>query len=157
MIWGSTTFVVFLAQLADKGGVGAWPIGVSGLVTIYIAVLAYMRRGDISITRMDWIFFVVALSALLLWYVTFDPILAVVILNTVDLSGFGPTLRNAYVQPFDERLALPVIMSMRNLIALLALEHYSLTSMLFPALTGVACLLWIAIILVRRRVITVGI
>ena len=31
VIWGSTTFIVFLAQLADKGGAGAWPIGVSGL------------------------------------------------------------------------------------------------------------------------------
>ena len=26
LIWGTTTFVVFLAQLADEGGVGAWPI-----------------------------------------------------------------------------------------------------------------------------------
>jgi hypothetical protein len=34
VIWGSTTFVVFLAQLADKGGAGAWPIGVSGIITL---------------------------------------------------------------------------------------------------------------------------
>jgi hypothetical protein len=30
IIWGCTTFIVFLAQLAAKGGVGAWAIGVSG-------------------------------------------------------------------------------------------------------------------------------
>ena len=41
VIWGSTTFIVFLAQLADKGGAGAWPIGVSGIITIYVALLAY--------------------------------------------------------------------------------------------------------------------
>ncbi|MFO7593142.1 MAG: hypothetical protein R6X15_03730 [Pseudomonadota bacterium] len=156
VIWGSTTFVVFLAQLADKGGVGAWPIGVSGLVTIYIAVLAYTRRGDISITPVDWIFFVPALSALPLWYVTSDPLWAVVILTGVDLLGFGPTLRKAYARPFEEQLSLPVLMSVRNLFALLALEHYSMTTVLFPALTGLACLLWIAILMVRRRVVLLG-
>jgi hypothetical protein len=40
IIWGVTTFLVFLAQLEDKGGVGAWPIGVSGIITIFIAYLA---------------------------------------------------------------------------------------------------------------------
>ena len=40
VIWGSTTFVVFLAQLADKGGAGAWPIGVSGVITLFVAFIA---------------------------------------------------------------------------------------------------------------------
>ena len=46
VIWGSTTFVVFLAQLADKGGAGAWPIGVSGIITIYVALLAYLKKSE---------------------------------------------------------------------------------------------------------------
>ena len=40
-IWALGTVVVFLAQLAAGGGPGAWPIGTSGLVTAYIAILAY--------------------------------------------------------------------------------------------------------------------
>ena len=51
VIWGTTTFVVFLAQLEDNGGAGAWPIGVSGSITIFIALLAYSKRADISITH----------------------------------------------------------------------------------------------------------
>src|SRR6516162_11100816 len=62
-IWASGTFVVFLAQLAGGGGLGAWPIGVSGLITAYIAILAYRKRTDRSITTSDWMFFVAALSA----------------------------------------------------------------------------------------------
>ena len=63
VIWGTTTFVVFLAQLDDGGGVGAWPIGVSGSITIFIALLAWLKRGDITITRTDWLFFVSAMSS----------------------------------------------------------------------------------------------
>lgn len=88
VIWGATTFVVFLAQLEGKGGIGAWPIGVSGSITIFVAVLAYVKRTDITITRTDWMFFVSALSSLPLWYFTSDPLWAVVILTTVDILGF---------------------------------------------------------------------
>ena len=88
--------MVFLAQLEDGGGTGAWPIGVSGIITIFIALLAYIKRADISITRTDWLFLVAALSSLPFWYFTSDPLWAVVILTTVDVLGFGPTARKAY-------------------------------------------------------------
>ena len=74
IIWGTTTFVVFLAQLEDNGGVGAWPIGVSGVITIFIALLAYIKRTEIKITRIDWLFFVSAVSSLPFWYFTSDPL-----------------------------------------------------------------------------------
>jgi hypothetical protein len=48
--WGSTTFIVFLAQLKGGGGVGAWPIGLSGLITIVVAILAYLKKSDKTIT-----------------------------------------------------------------------------------------------------------
>ena len=68
VIWGATTFVVFLAQLEGKGGVGAWPIGISGSITIVIAVLAWVKRADVTITGTDWLFLAAALSSLPRWY-----------------------------------------------------------------------------------------
>ncbi len=103
MIWGATTFLVFLAQLEDEGGVGAWPIGVSGSITILIACLAYLKLADVTITKTDWLFFVSALSSLPLWYLTSDPLWAVVLLTTVDVIGFGPTIRKAYHFPYSDR------------------------------------------------------
>jgi hypothetical protein len=101
VIWGSTTFVVFLAQIEDKGGAGAWPIGVSGVITIVIAFLAYLKRADITTTKTDWVFFVSALSSLPLWYFTSDPLWAVIVLTTIDVLGFGPTARKIYSFPYS--------------------------------------------------------
>src|SRR5690606_38551693 len=70
IIWGLGTFVVFLAQLAGGGGIGAWPIGVSGLITFYVAWLAWSRRADTTITRTDWLFFITALAAIPAWIFT---------------------------------------------------------------------------------------
>ena len=154
VIWGTTTFIVFLAQLADNAGVGAWPIGVSGIITIYIAFIAYIKRADISITQMDWVFLVVAFTALPFWYLTADPLWAVIILTTVDVLGFGPTMRKAYNFPQDEQLSFFALFMIRNLIVVLALENYSITTVLFPAVIAMACLVLVAMVIYRRQVIS---
>jgi len=150
-IWALGTFVVFLAQLAGGGGLGAWPIGVSGVITGYVAVLAYSKRTDRSITKSDWIFLIVALAALPCWFFTSNPLWAVVILTGVDLAGFGPTFRSAYVRPHQERTGFYFLAALRNVIVILALEHYSLTTALFPAAVGVACLIFVGMVFYRRR------
>ncbi|MDM8545759.1 hypothetical protein QUF61_04655 [Candidatus Venteria ishoeyi] len=155
VIWGTTTFVVFLAQLQDNAGVGAWPIGVSGLITIFIALLAFMKRGDISITRIDWVFFISAMSSLPFWYLTSDPLWAVVILTIVDVLGFGPTIRKSYDQPFSESLVFFSIFTARNLIVVMALENYSITTVLFPSIVAVTCILLMSMIIYRRSVVMV--
>lgn len=156
VIWGITTFIVFLAQLEDNAGVGAWPIGVSGSITMFIALLAYMKRADITITKTDWLFLVSAMSSLPLWYCTSDPLWAVVILTTVDVLGFGPTVRKAYAFPYSESLVFFALFTARNLIVIMALENYSVTTVLFPAVIAVACALLIAMVTYRRRALSTG-
>ena len=151
VIWGSTTFVVFLAQIEGKAGVGAWPIGVSGSITLFIACLAYVRRADITITKSDWLFFISALSSLPLWYVTSDPLWAVVILTIIDVLGFGPTVRKAYSFPHSESLLFFALFAVRNVLVILALESYSVTTVLFPAVIAVACVSLVAMVRYRRR------
>lgn len=156
VIWGSTTFIVFLAQMADGGGAGAWPIGVSGVVTLFVAMLAFLKRGDVAITRLDWLFFVAAMGALPLWYFTASPLAAVIVLTVVDLLGFGPTFRKAYHQPYDEQLLFFVLMGVRNLVSIAALERYSAATITFPLVIAMACGVFILMVLVRRRAVAGG-
>jgi hypothetical protein len=150
IIWGLGTFVVFLAQLAGGGGIGAWPIGVSGLITLYVAWLAWTHRGDTTITRSDQWFFAAALAAIPLWIITSNPLWAVVILTAIDLAGFGPTFRSAWAHPHSERMNFYGLAAVRNLLVILALEHYSTTTVLFPAAVGVGALALVGMIAFRR-------
>jgi hypothetical protein len=151
IIWGSTTFIVFLAQFADKGGAGTWSIGISGLITFYVAWLAYQKKSDSSATRSDWFFFTMAMLAIPFWYLTSNPLSAVLLLTAIDIIGYLPTLRKAYAKPFEEQTLLYNVISVRNLIAITALEHYSLATVLFPALTTFANLVLVGIVYARRR------
>ncbi|MES9971296.1 MAG: hypothetical protein ABW092_14785 [Candidatus Thiodiazotropha sp.] len=96
VIWGSTTFIVFLAQLEAGGGVGAWPIGISGLITLFIALLAFAH-------------------------------------------------------PYDEDMRFFALFALRNLLVIFALQTYSLATTLFPAVIAVVCLLFVFLIVFRRR------
>ncbi|MCU7892181.1 MAG: hypothetical protein KZQ78_11440 [Candidatus Thiodiazotropha sp. (ex Ustalcina ferruginea)] len=150
IIWGSTTFIVFLAQFEEGGGVGAWPIGISGLITLYVAFLAYRTKSDITISSIDWVFFIMALMSLPIWYFTSDSLWAVVILTAIDVVGFGPTIRKAFVHPYDEDLRFFLLFMMRNTLVVMALEHYSLTTVLFPAVIAGVCLIFILMVVHRR-------
>jgi hypothetical protein len=148
--WTLVAFVVFMAQLADHGGAGAWPIGASGLVTAYIAVLTYRNRTDTSTTKTDWVFLAAAVAALPCWLLTSDPLLAVALLTGVELAGFGPTFRFAFHHPLEERIGLFFLSAVRNALAIAALEHYSSITVLFPAAKGVVCVLLVVVIAYRR-------
>ena len=150
IIWASVTFIIFLAQLADKGGLGAWPIGVSGIITLYVAMLAYSKKSDLTITTTDWLFFISALTAIPFWYFTSNPLWAVLILTTIDLLGFAPTFRKSYQYPYSEQLTFYAIIASRNIFSIFALENYSLTTLLFPAATALACILFIQMVSIRR-------
>lgn len=152
-IWGITTVIVFFAQIEAQAGMGAWPIGISGAITLCIALLAFLRRGDISVTKADWLFFNMAIVSLPIWYMTYDPLWAVILLTVTDLLGFGPTIRKAYYQPHDENLLFFSLFAIRNTLALLALEYYALATVLFPAAVGLACMCLVSLIIIRRIIV----
>lgn len=153
-IWGGATLAISAAQYAADGGAGAWPIFVSGLMTVIVAVLAYRRSRDGSVTRTDIFFLLLSLCALTLWFVTRDALMAVVLLTIVDLSGFAPTYRRGWWHPHDESVRFYAVMVLRNGLAALALEAYSLTTLLFPLAAGGACLIFVIMVMWRRRFFT---
>lgn len=151
IIWGITTLIVFFAQLDAEGGIGAWPTGLSALITFYIAWLAVLKRGDTEITRSDWGFFIASLISIPVWYLSSDPFWAVVILTAVDTLAFGPTLRKAYVYPGQENITFFSLFILRNIFGLLALEVWSITNMLFHLVMTLGCLVLIILVLWRRH------
>ena len=153
MIWAAGTVIVFFAQLSDGAGIGAWPIGISGVITFLVAILALTRSADKSIVPMDWVFLGLALSALPLWFATSNPFLAVLVLTIVDLLGFGPSVRKSWFLPYEENAQFFALGAVRNGFVVVALENYSWTTVLFPAAIGIACFMFFAVILMRRQVV----
>ena len=153
-IWGISTCVIFAAQTTAGAGYGAWAIGLSGLAALGIAVLSLRGPRSVGVHSLDIACLIAAMVSLLIWYATNDPLWAVVLITCVDSLGFIPTLRKAYHSPHSEPITFHLLMGLRGLFVVAALEQYSITTLLFPLTVSVFCCLLIAVLLIRRKHLT---
>ena len=147
-----TTSIVFLAMLSSKGGVGTYSVGVSAFICFLIAFLAYKKVSLDVISHSDWFFFTLALCAIPLWYMTDSALNAVILLSIIDTLGFIPTFKKAYYYPFEEQLSFFMMMLFKDIFALMALEEYSLTTLLFPITLDISTTAFVIMVFIRRGV-----
>ena len=150
IIWGMTTLIAFIGQIAGQGGIGTLSVGVSAITTFYVAYLAFRNRADLTIHKADWMFLVTALLAIPVWMLTSNPLWAIVIITIVDMLGFGPTFRNVYANPKNESAWFYMVFGLRNGLAIYAMEAYNWTTILFPAAIGIGSVSIAGLILIRK-------
>jgi len=149
-VWALLTGIAFFAQLAEGGGAGAWVTGFTSLCCLTVSIFA-LTRGEKNITRLDWVCFLGALSGIVIWQLTSNPLYAVLIVIGVDGLAYVPTFRKAYHKPFEETVVTYALDALKYAIGIMALESYSLTTWLYPAFLILADGSFAAMALVRRR------
>lgn len=149
-VWCLLTGIAFFAQIAEGAGPGAWVTGFAAITCLVVAVLAIFR-GEKKITLSDWLSFIGALLGLLLWRLTDNPMLAVILITITDALAFVPTIRKAYYKPYEETIAAWLSYSLKFFIGLMALESYNVTTMLYPSALAVMNGSFALMLYVRRK------
>lgn len=150
LVWASLTAIAFAGQLSDGGGTGAWVTGVTAAISFVIFALA-ITKGEKNVTKSDRFNLLGALFALVLWFVTSDPLLSIILITVVDFLGFMPTIRKSYHKPREETLIHYVLAGLKFALAIVALEHYSVVTWLYPASLVAANLFFVLLLVTRRR------
>ena len=83
-----------------------------------------------NITRTDHIFLAAALLGLIPWALTHDPTISVIIVVSIDLIAFTPTLRKTYLHPETENWLLYSMNVARHGLALFSLQSYNIATVL---------------------------
>ncbi len=148
--WALLDVVIFSAQITSGGGPGSWVTGVSALVNTIIALLS-LKRGEKRITWSDWTCFIGAILGIVLWKLTADPIGAVIVVSAVNFVAFIPTFRKAYLRPNEESLNIFSFDIVKFILGIAALGVLSPTTALFPATAMVSNVMFISMVILRRR------
>ena len=122
------------------------------LISLTIFLIG-LRNGDKNIKAIDTVFLVLALATIPLWLISDQPVLSMVLLSTIDMLGFAPTIRKSWNAPYSETLSLYVITFFRHSLSIFALESYNIVTVLFPATWVIANLAFAVMLIYRRRVI----
>lgn len=150
LIWGIVTLIIFGLQITAGAGVGAFvTLAVAGLS--FAIFLLSLRNGNRDIHRLDVVFLVLAFLSLPLWLVVKQPVLSIVLLSSIDMLGFIPTIRKSWSDPYSETLALYVITTFRHALSIFGLLEYNTVTMLFPLTWVIANAAFAVMLIVRRK------
>lgn len=152
-IWTIVSCVIFFGQVARGAGVGAIPTAASEIFTIIIFVMSLRygwKSGFKNIVKSDTYFLIAALLGLIPWILTKDPTISVIIVVTIDLIAFTPTLRKTYRHPETETPMLYSMNALRHFLALFSLQAYNIATMLH-SLAMIVTNTAMTVIILRKR------
>ncbi len=147
--------VAFFSQVSDAGGAGTWVLAFSALVDFAIFSLA-LYKGETAINTMDWFCLFGAFIGVAMFTFYQDPPMSVIIISSVDLIGFVPTVRKSMVRPQHETAMTFALTSLKYVTSIIALENYTLITTLYPATVGTTNLLFAVLLIYQRNKLGYG-
>lgn len=149
-IWGLVNAIAFGLQVSAGAGVGSW-VTLAVIIACFFVFLLGMRIGKKDITKLDTVVFILSLVALFLWLIAKQPVLSIILVSSVDLLGFVPTIRKSWNKPYSETLFLYELNTLRHGLSILALEQYSIVTWLYPVSWTIANGLFSVMLIIRRK------
>lgn len=129
LVWSIVSFVVFFGVLAKGAGMGAIPVAVSEIFTVLIFLFS-LKYGFKNPPKRDKYFLIFALLGLIPWILTNDPTISVIIMVSIDLIGFVPTLYKTFYYPKTEAWLLYATNVLRHSLILSVLGAYNIATVL---------------------------
>ncbi len=129
LVWTIVSAVTFFGQVAKGAGWGAVPTGAAEIFTVIIFFFS-LRYGFKNIIKTDTYFLIAALLGLIPWILTKDPTISVIIVVSIDLIAFVPTLRKTWKHPKTETPILYSMNVLRHALTLFSLQAYNIATML---------------------------
>lgn len=150
-LWGFVTTIAFALQISDNAGSGAFvTLAAAGMCGIVI-LLSFLKKNKRDITLSDTIFLCLGFVSLGLWLFAKQPVISAVLTTTTDLLGFAPTVRKSWNKPFSETLSLYILNTLRFGLAVIALNHYSVITTLYPVCWLLGNGVFAIILMIRRK------
>lgn len=119
LIWLLEYGALFVAQMNAGANDSLWLIGLQLIGVLSISILSY-KYGVGGFTRRNILLLFVVCLVLVIWYFSSNPVLAILLLLSVELSGTVLTARKVYEQPRSETLSMWVLVAIAGAIGIVA-------------------------------------
>lgn len=150
LVWMVSATLISLIQMTNGAGPGAYATATIAVMSFCIFTLA-IRFNKTRINPLDVVSLGFAFVGLVIWVFVDQPLISLLLLLSVELIGFTPTLRKGYKKPYEDSLLLWATNAARHLISLSAITHYSAVTMLNPLVWAPLSLAYCGLLLWRRH------
>ncbi len=153
IIWGTATTIITVTQHMAGAGPGAWSAATSTVLSFVVVLIAFIHRSDFSITRSDWVAFIIGLAIIPVWQLTHDPLWASLLATAIDSMGYYPTFRKSWHKPHQELVSLYFVANLKHLASIAAMVQYSATALFMPMTMLIINVVLIALLFWRRHIL----
>jgi len=150
LVWSITAGSIFSIQITNGSGTGAYGSAAVSLFAFTIFVLVSQKL-KVKIRRIDIICLVTAAAGVACWLVIQQPLISLVLLLSIEIVGFIPTLIKGIDKPYEDSASLWGTNALRHASGLIAVQNYNILTMLNPTVWMTVSTLFGIILLVRRR------
>jgi len=150
LIWAITQGTAVAGIWYGGGGLGAITLTIYTALAILIFFIS-ISNGKRNITKSDIMVLSIAFIAILIWWLLNNPLLAVLLVTGIDLIGYIPTFRKSYYKPWSETASSWGIFALANIFSILALERYSLLTLVYVSAVCVINIILYTYLIVRRK------
>ncbi len=149
-VWGVMNVVAFAASLVAGGQAGAWVLLVNVIGCFIVASIGFIQK-HVEYDKYDWWALFGSFLGIFLWWLTKDPLYAVILVCISDGIAVIPTFRKAYRVPFEENILSFALGLIHYPLSILALESFSPTTWLYLASITVLDGALVVLIIIRRK------
>ena len=150
LVWTILQTVGVLAQVKEGAGYGAWALAIGAVFCFSIFLLSF-KYGTKNISRFDGFCLFASLVAIGVYVLIDNPIYAICAVALIDFVGFLPTFRKGFAEPFTETTSTFIMSAVANVLSLIALQNYNVTTILYLASLFVTNSSFATMILVRQH------
>lgn len=150
LVWGILTGIAFFGQIAGQAGPGAWVTGFTTAICFVIFVFGLIK-GRKNIVLIDWLSLLGAGIALLLWFITKEPLLSVILITVIDALAFFPTFRKSFSKPYEETVSTFTLSGLKFVFSILALNKISAITALYPLSLVLMNWIFVLMLIIRRK------
>ncbi len=152
LLWWILGTIVTIVQITNDAG---WSIMISGLMAWCNLTLAglSLKYGETLLTKRDKYLLLWALITIILWQLSKNDLIAIILVCFIDAIAFYFTFKKSYKKPYDEKLSSYVLWTLQLVSFALAVNNPTLTNLLYPIFLASMELVFVFFLIWRRNII----
>lgn len=149
-IWTVLMTVALFAQISAGATWSALLTLVFVVGNLVVAVLS-TKYGYGKFTTKDRFSITLAVVAIILWYITENPLIALLLTIVVDFLAYWLTIIKSWKAPYSENITSWVLMTVAAILSVLSVGVTNMTLIIFPAYVAIVSFAGVIVLSYRRE------
>ena len=112
-----------------------------------------LRYRETKLTKRDTYLLTAAIITIILWQLSKNDLLAIILVCIIDAIAFYFTFKKSYSKPYDEKLSSYILWTFQLISFALAVRNPTLTTLLYPVFLTIMEGVFVCFLLWRRKII----